>query len=255
MPREIVEPNEHFIDVRNPYKQFWGQLQNVSELSARGDFSEIFDVVIDDGCISIETQPSMWFRDLPYRFGDSSKVVDVFLQIKQKIRIVEQNGDYIYEIKKSNVRIAHTKRVGDRADQQIQVEQGIRFDFDLETQENHPVFHAHYNPNCISGSIPSRFSAEIPDRSYPEYPRIPSAPMDLPGAVFLIMNDHVPSVLDPSEGWPSEPKASLEALPEFPEECFSYHPQDGAKMLCDWWYVHGSNDSGEDNPTRSVYSP
>jgi hypothetical protein len=248
--QEVDLTGSDYSAVRTGYREFWNKLKQVPSINAVGSFDDIFEVEFKEDHIAASTKDSraFRFRSLPYRFGDRSRVIDVFIQVKQRVRAVQQDNEKRYELKDSNVSLVHLKE----EDGTAAIEQGVHFDFSLNTETNHPVFHAQYDPSSVDRNIlPDQYDFDFGDRSFPNYPRIPSAPIDLPGAVFLILHDHVPTALSTLVGWPNGPKDAIPNLPQFPKECFEHAPQNGTPMTCDWWYIHGVQND-EDATRRAL---
>lgn len=206
----------------------------------------------DEQTIRSETREGECLRlgTLPYRPGDNSKQVDVYIQYGLLIKGREIESEICYEIVKSSTEIVYLDvtetEEGDETRERLQ---GLHFDFDLNPDyespraqtANHPVFHAQYNPNCVSSDAIQRWNPEPHGMNYPEYPRIPCAPFDIVSAGYMILNDHLPKKIRDHAGWPSG--MIHEKLPRFPEKAFEYVPEGGRKMSPEWWYIPTIRDS------------
>lgn len=246
-------------DLKQVFQEFWFQLVGISGSRARAVDDEAIKVsFVDDHHLNVYTprnSHALRFRGLPYRPGDSSRVVDAWLQFNEIVRGVELDGRDRpkYEIVESATRLQYI--VEDRAEDGERIglaRQGVRFEFKETPDTNHPVFHAHFDPVCVaSGATQDFYRVEEPEFLVPSYPRIPSAPIDVIGATYMLIHDHVPEILEDKEGWPSDTHTAIRKLPQFPESCFNPDPQDGNGMVCDWWYLHATSD--EDGiPQRRV---
>lgn len=250
---EPIELTGYRGDLKRVFQEFWFQLVGISGSCARSVDQEAITVgQVDEHHLNVYTPKNshaLRFRGLPYRPDDSSRVVDAWLQFNEIVRGRELNGPNrpTYEIVESATRIQYI--VEDRAEDGERIgraRQGVRFEFKEHPDANHPVFHAHFDPVCVeSGATQDYYRVEEPEFIIPSYPRIPSAPIDLVGATYMLLHDHVPEILEDDHGWPSDTHTAIQKLPNFPASCFSHDPQGGNGMFCDWWYLHATlNDDG-----------
>lgn len=248
----------HINALESAFRDFWFQISGVPGSPARPFEGETIDVRrVDEHHLSIRTaEPSsLWFRPLPYRPGNTSKVIDARIQFRETVRGIEENGDTRFEIIESVTSLQHVTRITEDGEKRVgEARQGIHFDFKEFPDEHHPVFHAHFDPGCIKDTDDDYADEfRIPDFSAPDFPRIPSAPVDVAGATYMLLHDHKPDILEDDKGWPSQVHSAVQKLPRFPESCFQPIPQDGAGMFCDWWYVHATFDD-DGVPKRRVLS-
>lgn len=212
----------------------------------------------DPRTIKSETVDSECLRlgPVPYRPGDTSKQVEIYVQYGLTIKARETDSERRYEIVKSSTEMVYLDVTeGEDGVETRERVQGLHFDFELNSEAsvddedgqtaNHPVFHAQYNPNCVDTDAIERWDPEPHNVNYPEYPRIPCAPFDIVSVGYMILNDHLPGRIKEHGGWPSEMLHGN--LPRFPKEAFEFEPQGGRHMVPEWWYVPSSVD-GDGQP-------
>lgn len=246
--------------IRNKFKiqfeRFWDTLSGQVGSIPNRNAENIFTIEYDTGSetISLETEDgvAVQFQQVPNRIENHSRVVDVCIQVKQTFGIANEDTQQL-EILKSQVSVTYLDTTEDRRGEDVEVQRGLRFEFDYPPQKNHPVFHAHYDSRCLdSGFLSSEYDTTLndDDRANLDYPRIPSAPMDFLSVVQLILHDHIPSEMT-DEGWPRGVPNLIEGFPQFPESAFQVGTGSDGSMVSDWWYVHQSVD-GDDTPSRRI---
>lgn len=242
-------------EVTQAFKEFWYELAGIAGSPARGLDADAIEVTNPECSppsylqaftdTSSEGDPeALWFCGIPYRPGDISNDIDVRLQFNEEIQAIDTMYGIRYEIVNAVIRIQYIKKehVEDRG-RIGQVIHGLHFDFNEMPESNHPVFHAQFEPNCISPRAPQQsYRVEPATRSTPSFPRVPSAPVDVAGAAYMILHDHTPNLLEDKHGWPSETHNAIQKLPQFPKHCFAPEPQNGTGMFADWWYLHATSD-------------
>jgi hypothetical protein len=240
------------------FKNFWNNFVGEVDKAEQNYAQEIFDFGTDteSGVISVQTLPEevIRFEQVPYRVDDSSEVLDVCVQFKERVKPIEGNTDCL-EIQESKVSVNYLNTTTGQRSGEVELETGLRFEFDSDPQDHHPVFHVHYDRRCINSEVlTGRYGINPNDDDIPNrgYPRIPSAPMDVLSVIQLIMHDHIPSEIS-NDGWPSSLSNLLEDFPTFPSHSFEPSPQGGNPMVSDWWYMHQSIDS-KDNTHREIPS-
>ncbi len=240
----------HINKLESAFNQFWFSICGIPGSPARAFDAGTVEVDrVDNHHLDIRTAnggAALWFRSLPHRPGDNSQVIDARIKFKERVRAVETDGDFRFEIVESITKVQHIEREwDDDGDRVGEARQGVHFDFEESPKDNHPVFHAQFDPACIKGTETDYADRlEIPDFQAPDFPRIPSAPIDVVAATYILLHDHAPGILEEDMGWPSDTHSPLQKLPRFPEDCFHPEPQDGNGMVCDWWYLHATIDDG-----------
>lgn len=241
---------------RVKFERFWntfiGEIGHVPNRNADDLFSIEYDT--ESETISLETEDgvAVQFQQVPNRSDNHSRVVDVCIQVKQTFGIADVD-EYQLEILKSQVSVSYLDTTDDRRGENVDVQRGLRFEFDHPPQENHPVFHAHYDIRCLdSGFLASEYDTTLHEHEGTnlDYPRIPSAPMDFLSVIQLILHDHIPDEMT-DEGWPSGIAGLIEEFPQFPRSALDLGSGSGGLMVSDWWYVHQSVD-GDNIPSRRI---
>lgn len=210
--------------------------------------SEDITVMKDDGNIRVEVETYLKISELQYRRDSPDDLFDICFQPELVIRGREDgDGGVRYEIAKSTTRVSYLRRLGDRGDDgrfPAEIKQGMHYDFESEPDARHPIFHVQYTPSAIEvGVFSSEYqitNAEEVAGEHPDFPRIPSPPMDFVGILYLIIKDHEQGE---TATWPNRVLEFLADLPTFPKWCFDPDPQGGSEMIPEWWYVHADGGS------------
>lgn len=242
MSGETVDlEGEDLYAIKRAYGSFWDMFQSSQGVKAEGD-SDNIRVTLDDGDVRVEVQGYFKISELQYRLDRPDDLCDVCFQPELVICGREYNGDVRYEIAKSTTRVTYLRRQDDRQDDgrfPAEIKQGMHYDFESEPDNRHPIFHVQYDPTAIN---PGVFSAEYEITNadeitgeHPDFPRIPSPPMDFVGILYLIIKDHEQGE---NATWPNKVLEFLADLPAFPKWCFDPDPQAGSEMIPEWWYVH-----------------
>lgn len=238
------------------FKRFWDTFKGEIGYVSDRDYDDIFKFDYDpqSETISLDTQEGMavQFEQVPISSKNQSRVVDVCIQVGQTFGIADDGAQKL-EILKSQVSVSYLDTTDVRRGEGVDVQRGLRFEFDHPPQENHPVFHAHYDVRCLdSGFLASEYETTLSDdeRANLDYPRIPSAPMDFLSVIQLILHDHLPDEMT-DEGWPNGIPGLIEDFPKFPTSALDIGSESGGLMVSDWWYVHQSVDS-ENTPSRRI---
>jgi hypothetical protein len=241
---------------RIKFERFWntfsGEIGHVPNRNAENIFSIECDV--ESETISLETEDgvAVQFQQVPNRSDNHSRVVDVCIQVKQTFGIANVESNQL-EILKSQVSVSYLDTTDTRRGEDVDIQRGLRFEFDHPPQENHPVFHAHYDVRCLdSGFLASEYDTTLSgdERANLDYPRIPSAPMDFLSVIQLILHDHIPDEMT-DEGWPRGVPTLIEEFPQFPMSALDLGTGSNGLLVSDWWYVHQSVDS-DNTPSRRI---
>jgi hypothetical protein len=224
-----------------------------NQTESGGSASSKFTVdLIDDETLTVETDSGEAIRlgPVPYRPGDKSTTVEIYLQFAMTIKKRDSEEKTTYIITKSSTEMVYLKIIKENGEEARERTQGLHFDFDLNADQsngvsgsqdaNHPVFHAQYNPNCIDTDALDRWDPDPHEQTYPDFPRIPCPPFDIVSVGYMILNDHLPRSVLKNRGWPSEDMLH-DYLPRFPEDPFK-HKYPGQKMVSEAWYIHHCTD-------------
>lgn len=241
MPGDYLEVDETDANyLKTAIEKFlWHLSGEVNDLSPPSELSCGIDG--ENELIHIETEDSeaVVFNQIPSRPDQSFDVVDICIQFGLKVAAREIDGVKHFEIQKSKTNILYIDTSEGR--RYGEIESGFRFEFSTLPQADHPVFHTHYDTACISSEfLNDEYELDLTTQYSREYPRVPSAPMDITSVILLVLHDHQPSILNREEGWPPSTTSTLEKIPKFPATVFDPEPQGGKGMICDWWYRHQS---------------
>lgn len=242
MPGEIVDlDNQDYINIQQAYGTFWEMFKSSQGVKAEGTSEDIM-ATKDDGAIRVEVPSFLKISDLQYRRDTPGDLFDICFQPELVIHGREVDGDIRYEIAKSTTRVSYLRRQGDRDSDgrfPAEIKQGMHYDFESEPDTRHPIFHVQYDPAVIEPRVLSRdyriTNVDAVTGEHPDFPRIPSPPMDFVGILYLIIKDHEQGE---NATWPNRVLDLLRDLPAFPKWCFDPDPQSGSEMIPEWWYVH-----------------
>lgn len=240
--------------LQTAFALYLNSLANQTESSDGAASKYIIDLV-DEETITVETDggEAICLGPVPYRPGDKSTTVEIYIQFQMTIKKRESEGESNYIIIKSSTEMVYLKIVEENGKEARERVQGLHFDFDLNTDQangengeqdaNHPVFHAQYNPNCVETNALDRWNPDKHEQSYPDFPRIPCPPFDIVSVGYMILNDHLPGQVVNNQGWPSE-EMLHDCIPQFPDEAFT-HGRSDRKMVSESWYIpHCTADNG-----------
>lgn len=210
-------------------------------VKAEGTTDDI-SVTKDRGTIRVKVPTYLKISELQYRRDRSDDLFDICFQPNLIIRGREHDDGVRYEIAKSTTGVSYLRRQGDRESDgrfPAKIKQGLHYDFESEPDARHPIFHVQYAPTAINiGVLNQEYritNADVVTEEHPDFPRIPSPPMDFVGILYLIIKDHQQGE---NATWPNKVLEFLADLPVFPKWCFDPNPQAGSEMIPEWWYVH-----------------
>jgi len=254
MSEEIAElGTEDYISIKEAYGSFWEMFRSSQGVKAEGTSDDI-QVTRCEGKVQVKVHPYFKISDLQYTRDSSNDLFDICFQPELVIRGRECNSGIRYEIAKSTTRVSYLRRLGDREDDgrfPAKIKQGMHYDFESEPSARHPIFHVQYAPTAIDiGVLSQEYKITNGDEvtgEHPDFPRIPSPPMDFVGILYLIIKDHEQAE---NATWPNKVLEFLRDLPTFPKWCFDPNPQAGSDMIPEWWYVHA--DGGPHVPDEVI---
>lgn len=246
--------NQDYVKILQAYQSFWNMFQGSQGIKAEGS-SDAIEAERNNGKVYVDTQDYLKISNLRYRRDRPADILDICFQPELVVRGREANGEVLYEIEQSTTRVSYLRRVGERiSDGRIpaEIKQAMHYDFEADPDPGHPIFHVQYEPSSIDLNLFRQEyrienAEEIVEES-PDFPRIPSAPMDFVGVLYLIINEHEEVE---NSTWPSKVMEFLGDLPRFPKWCFDPIPQSGNEMIPEWWYVHASEN---DHVTTDIVS-
>ncbi len=242
-------------NARRCYEDFWNKLVSITDGKAQ-PVSGALEGKVDTehaGCIVIHTpkdRSSLQILGLPIR-GEThkSKYVDVFIQLRQLLRGVRRSKNGLeFEIVSSVIRVQYVDScpIGTK---DAHVLFWMHFDLETERRKNHPLYHAQVAQDLIPEGATERSYRDTKDGTRRlDVPKIPTAPMDLPGVVYMILHDHLPNLVD--SGWPRGIDENRNRLPRYSTSGFS-SSQPTRTINCSWWYDHaGHSPTASNSPSR-----
>lgn len=115
--------------------------------------------------------------------------------------------------------------------------------FDLASDDHHPVFHAQIDDAAIAPSVAGEYFKS--GKKF-ETPRIPTAPMDLCGTVYMLLHDHFADTV--MAGWTPECARAVEGMPRLPCAPIIERLKEQARLDCAHWYPqHRAGYTGRPN--------
>jgi hypothetical protein len=220
-------------------RKSWSQAIAYRKSSAASGGSLDFYVPTDAPAICIDEAP----LDPRNPQGPSC---DICVQFDQTVRRAPPGGGATdFELIHSVVCIAYVRRAAakgndgrSRQGRRSPIIAGLHFDlsFDLTTvfQKAHPMYHAQLDFGCISDQAIGRPCHTGHRQIHTKFPRIPTAPLDLPAVMFLVLNDHFPEIV--VDGWPAGLRSAVEKLPQLPDWPVSQELRRRKRIDVDSWY-------------------
>jgi hypothetical protein len=238
VPLTAREPHR----LRQAYASFWDSIAPLTGGRAQQATIRSLDATLDlEGRVSISTREAFAIVGVPARRTVQQRsAYDVYLTVRQVVEghAVDAGGEVGWWIIASNIKLiyldARTRsQVREEREETLdkaKVHQGLHLD--LSDEANHPVFHAQVDHACISEDFIGR--RYVADARRCDVPRIPTAPLDFPGVVYVLLHDHFPDAV--RKGWPPKIRDAVRALPRMPMTAFSTILAAGAHMDCACWY-------------------
>jgi len=240
--------SQEYGEVSKTYQMLWGRFGNLSGIDITGGIDE-FSLDLENGEILVSSPRFYKIKGVGFEADGQGGPIDICFKPDLTIIGAEINGERNLYIKRSETAVTylHTKKDGEI---DIEVEAGktaaevlsaYHYDFELNPDTRHPLFHAQYEPSSIKlGKL--RQDYEILNQnsvtsSIPNHPRVPTAPLDFTGVLCMLVHEHQ----DSESEWPGSVSTALERLPKLPPWCFEPSPQSGTAMLPEWWYIHAGD--------------
>lgn len=238
-------------DVHRGYRMLWGQFGNLSGIDITGDF-EGLDINRENGKITISSSKFFKIKGVGFEANGQGGPIDICFKPDLTIMGAEIRGQQNLYIERSETAVSYLRT---KRDDEVEVDVGegktaakvlsaYHYDFELDPDPRHPLFHAQYEPSSIElGELHRDYevlNTSSVTSSIPNHPRVPTAPLDFTGVLCMLVNEHQ----DTGSEWPGSVTTALQRLPKLPPWCFDPSPQSGTAMLPEWWYVHAGDISG-----------
>ena len=209
------------------YETFWQKIVALTggKVGAKSNKNP-FSVILSDSndCVDVSTRRPLELMGAKSRpDARSRESYRVALDMQCTVR---SGAERDYELERCTVRVLWLSTDAGR-DVRPKALRGLHFDYE-ESKDHHPVFHAQVNEGVIESVDCER--APGPGMGTP---RIPTAPMDLCGAIYMLLHDHYSSEV--KQGWPENCRDVVGGLPRLPSTAFQEHVGDSL-MDCVWWY-------------------
>lgn len=235
--------------LQDGYANFWNSIRIHANGYVQPVSKNDFKVQIRNGRLRIETRTPIWLIGLPVRRKEvTGEIFDVAITFEQDVDVkglgtpsqyFEAVASYVRILYLDNDKIVSKRKVEDST-YRGHVRSG--FHFDLVNQENknrdwydHPIYHANFDLKCIDLNTLGRNDYELPQVSGRiDFPRIPTAPMDLAGVIFLLLRDHRPDLVE--TGWPDNIRKLAKRLPRYPHGVLNQYIKQGQILDCLSWY-------------------
>lgn len=174
--------------------------------------------------LEVEGTAPIELKGLPKKARDQSKRIDVCLSFVQTLSRV--NNEVV--LSRSNIRITYLQADSSGKDRILE---SFHYDYAPE-KEAHPVYHVQLSPIHV---VPNsrRAQCDLSSRltELPDAPRVPTAPMDFPGIITMLVADHLP------DGLANISKCeSAKRLPSLPCGQILAWENPARSLYCHRWY-------------------
>ena len=251
---------EDYSDILNAYISLWGLFRNTSGLEIKGT-SDDLDISHKNGRkVTVKSDGIFRIKGIGFETGRSTGPIDICFKPDLAVVGVEYGGTRRRVIESSATAVSYLKvseadeGTGDISPSDgrtpAKVLSGFHYDFDMDPDERHPVFHAQYEPSSIEiGTLNSEYEirneCHVTD-SFPNHPRVPTAPLDFTGVLCMLVQEHIDEF---DTAWPNGTINAVARLPKIPAWCFEPDPVCGGAILPEWWYLLSR---GENRIPRNV---
>jgi hypothetical protein len=239
------------------YQDFWLWIVNLTDRKAvnlsKGDL-KVEDASKSNDKIVLRVRSTRPFliNGLTGRRRDSTRTdYDVAIEFVQYVYFDEQQG--CFKAIKSTVRLLYMENYKivkihqERFGKPGKIYSGIHFDLVSQDSNNtdgydHPIFHASFDLTCIDPQRAGRGNYEKPSLGRFDFPRIPTAPMDLGAVIFSILRDHLPEKV--IRGWPQKMSDVIAELPRYPRGTLDMCLKEDIDLSNrDWYKLDGQRNS------------
>lgn len=236
--------------IQQAYKTLWSFFGSISGLNIVGDQDKL-NISHEEGrLVTVQSAGFFKIKRVGFEVGRSDGQVDICFKPDLTIVGIEYDGRRGPVIESSATSVSYLKIEEENPDRDTAtVLSAFHYDFDMDPDDRHPVFHAQYEPSSIQiGTLTSEYDIQNPSHitnAVPNHPRAPTAPLDFAGVLYLFVQEHID---DFDSAWPGGTLKAVKELPKIPPWCFQPNPLCSDTMLPEWWYLlsRGENSLPED---------
>ena len=233
----------HIEPVKNAYMAFWEKVTKLTGAQAKRFDRQKLKVTLDAKTKRIMvTTPMLEIHGASSRPNARSKHrYKIFLESQCTIEGVGNAKSPTFVLTRCTVRVLWIED-DVAADKTPKALRGLHFDY--AEDDHHPVFHVQVDDHVLKPEgVDVEYNVDVKRH---ETPRIPTAPMDLCGTVYMILHDHFSSAV--LQGWGEECLQAIESMPKLPCKPISDKVKERGRLDCAWWYPqhqHGYPGSGK----------
>lgn len=245
--------NSDYSDIKGAYHSLWSFFRNIDGLEVRGTNNNL-DISHKDGKVTVKGDGFLKIKGVGFEVGKSGGPIDICFKPNLTVAGVDYDGVKRPVIESSATAIAYLKvsEADDGADEgtssdnktPAEVLSAFHYDFEMDPDERHPVFHAQYEPSSIQiGTLVSEYDIQNETHvtnSFPNHPRVPTAPLDFAGVLCMLVQEHIDSF---DTAWPGRTIQAVAELPKIPAWCFEPDPLCRGALLPEWWYLLAQGES------------
>lgn len=238
----------HYKDIRRAYRTLWALFRNITGLEVKGTNDDLDISHEHNGTVTIASGDFFKIKGVGFEVGGSAGPIDICFKPDLTVTGVEYDGKRRPVIESSATAVSYL-RISEEDDSTrdvslsdgktpAEVLNAFHYDFEMAPKKRHPVFHAQYEPSSIQiGTLASEYDIQNEDHvtaPFPNHPRIPTAPLDFAGVLYMIVQEHIDHF---ETAWPNGTIKIVEDIPKIPAWCFEPDPLCGGAMLPEWWYL------------------
>jgi hypothetical protein len=245
---------DHYLGIRQAYHCLWGFFNNITGLDVNGT-NENLDISHENGeVVTVKSTGLFKIKGVGFEVGSSGGPIDIYFRPDLTIIGAEYDGRRNPIIKSSETAVSYVKvdgTDGNSSDGSLSSEDppatvlnAFHYDFDIDVQDRHPLFHAQYEPSSIQiGALEADYDIQNESHvtaSFPNHPRVPTAPLDFAGVLCTLIQEHMTNFDIP---WPNGTLEAVADLPKIPAWCFKPTPLCGDALLPEWWYLRSRGET------------
>lgn len=240
---------EAYRTVRQSFHTLWNMFGDLPGIEIKGGNDKLTVKPPENEEICVCSSSFFKIKGVGFESGDQGGPIDICFKPDLTVIGAEVDGEEELFIAQSATPVAYLLiQNPDEVDMEVapgkdpaKVISAFHYDFELDPDPRHPLFHAQYEPSSIKiGPLERDYKILNPDfvnDSFPNHPRVPTAPLDFVGVLCMLVQEHQNS----DTQWPHGLTTPLEQIPKIPPWCFDPSPQSGTAMVPEWWYLHAGD--------------